>query len=166
MMHLTAFRCDSGSPSSAALTPPLPPLAPPSPRWAMEGDFIWPRVLRSRASMTVCWDSRRRSAVRFFCSGFLSPHLFLPHPSGCAEERRARRIRADTCLSEASLCQTRAGPSTAGCPQRSGGTRTIGSPSLCLLSLGEARESESPAGARPGLVVKARYYKFNRNLCP
>ncbi len=25
-----------------------------------------------------------------------------------------------------------------------------GSPSLCLLSLGEARESESPAGARPG----------------
>ncbi len=26
----------------------------------------------------------------------------------------------------------------------------FGSPSLCLLSLGEARESESPAGARPG----------------
>ena len=26
-----------------------------------------------------------------------------------------------------------------------------GSPSLCLLSLGEARESQSPAGARPGL---------------
>jgi len=28
----------------------------------------------------------------------------------------------------------------------------FGSPSLCLLSLGEARESESPAGARPGLL--------------
>ena len=31
------------------------------------------------------------------------------------------------------------------------GSQTIGSPSLCLLSLGDARESESPAGARPGL---------------
>ena len=30
----------------------------------------------------------------------------------------------------------------------------FGSPSLCLLSLGEARESESPAGARPGSVVR------------
>jgi len=27
-----------------------------------------------------------------------------------------------------------------------------GSPSLCLLALGEARESESPAGATPGLL--------------
>ena len=37
--------------------------------------------------------------------------------------------------------------------KRSEGTRTIGSPSLCLLSLGDAREGESPAGARPGLLV-------------
>ncbi len=35
-------------------------------------------------------------------------------------------------------------------PSRSDGY-VFGSPSLCLLSLGEARESESPAGARPGL---------------
>jgi hypothetical protein len=34
-------------------------------------------------------------------------------------------------------------------PARSDGD-AFGSPSLCLLSLGEARESESPAGARPG----------------
>ena len=41
--------------------------------------------------------------------------------------------------------------STAGCPQRSEGTQTVGSPFLCLLSFGEAKESESPAGATPGL---------------
>jgi len=40
--------------------------------------------------------------------------------------------------------------STAGCPQRSGGTQTAGSPFLWLLSFGEAKESSSPAGARPG----------------
>jgi hypothetical protein len=34
-----------------------------------------------------------------------------------------------------------------------------GSPSLCLLSLGEARESESPAGARPGLHRQPKYAK-------
>jgi len=37
-------------------------------------------------------------------------------PCVCAEERRARRIRAHACLSEASLHETPAGPSTAGCP--------------------------------------------------
>jgi hypothetical protein len=41
--------------------------------------------------------------------------VFLPHPSVCAEERRARRIRAsDFERSESS--STPAGPSTAGCP--------------------------------------------------
>ena len=35
----------------------------------------------------------------------------------------------------------------------------FGSPSLCLLSLGEARESESPAGARPGLQVHQKQQK-------
>jgi hypothetical protein len=34
-----------------------------------------------------------------------------------------------------------------------------GSPSLCLLSLGEARESESPAGARPGLHLQPKHSK-------
>jgi hypothetical protein len=39
------------------------------------------------------------------------------------------------------------------CREQRRGSRSdpdFGSPSLCLLSLGEARESESPAGARPG----------------
>ena len=71
----------------------------------------------------------------------------LQNPCECAEERRARRIRGRACLSEASLHETPAGPSTAGCPQRSGGTQTVGSPFLCLLSFGEAKESRSPAAA-------------------
>jgi hypothetical protein len=73
--------------------------------------------------------------------------IFLPRPSVCAKERRARRIRASDCLSEASSSSTPAGPSTAGCPQRSGGTQTPGSPFLCLLSFGEAKESRSPTAA-------------------
>jgi len=40
--------------------------------------------------------------------------------------------------------------STAGCPERSAGTRTVGSPFFCLLFFGEAKKSESPAGASPG----------------
>ena len=35
-------------------------------------------------------------------------------------------------------------------PKRSAGVAGVGSPFLCLLSFGEAKESESPAGARPG----------------
>ena len=54
---------------------------------------------------------------------------------------------------KASLCLPPLLPSTTGCLERSGRTPTIGSPSLCLLSLGDARESESPAGARPGLLA-------------
>src|SRR5688500_4711607 len=49
----------------------------------MEGDLMWPRALRSRATMTDCWEPRRRSASRFFCSGFLSPvSVFFPQPVG------------------------------------------------------------------------------------
>ncbi|MDR3368225.1 hypothetical protein [Rhodoferax sp.] len=43
-------------------------------------------------------------------------------------------------------------------PARSDGD-AFGSPSLCLLSLGEARESESPAGARPGLPPHQKQQK-------
>jgi len=36
------------------------------------------------------------------------------------------------------------------------GSQTVGSPFLCLLSFGEAKESESPAGASPGLGKQTR----------
>ena len=77
-----------------------------------------------------------------------SPNLNLnPTPSVCAEERRSRRNRASDCLSEASSSSTPAGSSTAGCPQRSGGTQTVGSPFFSLGFFGEAKKSESPAAA-------------------
>ena len=69
-------------------------------------------------------------------------------PSGCAEERSGQRIRARDCLSEASSSETPLHASTAGCPQRSEGTQPAGSLFLGLLSFGEAKESESPAGAK------------------
>ena len=83
-------------------------------------------------------------AKRTQCSPNLNPE---PAPSVCAEERRARRIRARACLSAASLHETPAGLSTAGCPQRSGGTRTVGSPFFSLGFFGEAKKSKSPAAA-------------------
>ena len=81
-------------------------------------------------------------------------------PSGCAEERRFWRIRARVCLSDAKrreFSETPAKLSTAGCPQRSEGTQPVGSLFLGLLSFGEAKESESPAGAttRPPPHAKA-----------
>ena len=39
--------------SNFPLPLPLPLLTPPSPRWAMEGDLIWPRVLQPRANLTA-----------------------------------------------------------------------------------------------------------------
>jgi hypothetical protein len=59
-------------------------------------------------------------------------------------------------LSERSeFCETPRNPSTAGCPQRSEGSQTVGSPFFCLRFFGEAKKSRSPAGARPGLGRQA-----------
>src|SRR3989442_611829 len=55
--------------------------------------------------------ARAKRVLRNLAVGISSPT-----PSVCAEERRARRIRARDCLSEASSSETPAGPSTAGCP--------------------------------------------------
>ncbi|MDP9989561.1 hypothetical protein J2W29_000001, partial [Variovorax boronicumulans] len=60
-------------------------------------------------------------------------------PSVCAEERSVSRIRARPCLSAASWGETPRNVSTAGCPKRSAGTQTAGSPFLCLRSFGEAK---------------------------
>jgi hypothetical protein len=72
---------------------------------------------------------------------------FPQNPCDCAEERSFKRIRASDCLSEASSSSTPLEASTAGCPQRSGGTQAPGSPFFCLLFFGEAKKSESPAAA-------------------
>jgi hypothetical protein len=73
-------------------------------------------------------------------------------PSGCAEERSVSRIRARSCLSAtqwSEFCETPRNASTAGCPQRSGGSQTVGSPSFAYFSWRD-KKSKSPAGARPG----------------
>ena len=87
-------------------------------------------------------------------------------PSGCAEERRFWRIRARVCLSDAKrreFSETPTKLSTAGCPQRSEGTQPVGSLVLGLLSFGEAKESESPAGARPGPRTRQRHTTSYKN---
>jgi hypothetical protein len=59
-----------------------------------------------------------------------------------------------TCLSRRRVVWTAAVIEQRRLPEVKRRDPDCGSPSLCLLSLGEARESEAPAGARPGLVVK------------
>jgi len=90
-------------------------------------------------------------------------------PSGCAEERRFWRMRARVCLSDAKrreFSETPTKLSTAGCPQRSEGTQPVGSLFLGLLSFGEAKESESPAGARPGPRTRQRHTtSYKNNSC-
>ncbi|MDP9970280.1 hypothetical protein J2W39_001510 [Variovorax paradoxus] len=93
----------------------------------------------------------RRAAPRWPGGRAKQRPVRYPIPSVCAEERSVSRIRARPCLSEASLGETPRNASTAGCPQRSGGSQTVGSPFFCLRFFGEAKKSRSPAGARPGL---------------
>ncbi|HCE27946.1 MAG TPA: hypothetical protein DET46_03465 [Comamonadaceae bacterium] len=71
----------------------------------------------------------------------------LPPPSVCAEERRGWRIRARDCLSAAgaSSSETPPAPSTAGCPERSAGTQTVGSPSFAFFSWRD-KKRRCPAG--------------------
>ena len=92
--------------------------------------------------------------------GLTAPE-FRSHPF-CMRRGAEVQTNQGSCLSEpqASLHETPAGPSTAGCPQRSGGTQTVGSPFLGLLSFGEAKESESPAAATE------RHRNVPKNLVP
>jgi hypothetical protein len=46
------------------------------------------------------------------------------------------------------------------------GSQTVGSPFLCLLSFGEAKESRSAAGPRPGLCPPQGEQKPRPDLCP
>ena len=62
-------------------------------------------------------------------------------PSSAAESGSGR-----TLFERSEFRPTPLAASSAGCPQRSVGTQTVGSPSLGLLSLGDARESECAVG--------------------
>jgi len=85
-------------------------------------------------------------------------------PSGCAEERRGRRDQGRSCLSAtkwSEFCGPPLSPSTAGCPERSAGTQTAGSPSFAYFSWRD-KKSKSPAGARPGQQPSTRRRTPNR----
>ena len=95
-------------------------------------------VMRSRVAQRRADQGRR-------CLGYwgqtpISLRHFVPHPTG---EPKARRIWALTPKTHPARIEQRSVPAQPG--------DESGSPSLCLLSLGEARESESPVGARPDL---------------
>ena len=91
---------------------------------------------------------------------------------GCGQRCRRtallRELACGSCLSGARSAQ-RVLPHrslnrvTQVCPERSAGTQTAGSPFLWVLSFGEAKESTSPAGARPGLC---RWRKNGIHLAP
>ena len=66
-----------------------------------------------------------------------------------AEQRRAGRIRGDACLSEASWRRTPARPSSAGCPQRSGGTTNSAAFFFGDFLLGKQKKVTALPGAHP-----------------
>ncbi|RLJ39317.1 hypothetical protein C8C98_3058 [Acidovorax sp. 106] len=126
-------RCD-------ALATPQPPRRRRSHRgWTAEqphGSSL--RSTRSRSRPTpAAADSARRLRPRDGAEQRDGPNgcsaVLLPRPFVCAEERSGQRIRARDCLSAASLSETPLDASTAGCPKRSAGTQTVGSPSFAFF---------------------------------
>ena len=105
-------------------------------------------------------------------------------PSGRAEKRRAgggHGLRSKTMLRALTRCGCPSGapfgarsefrsaapcPSIAGCPQRSAGTRQVGSPFFCLLFLAKQRKVGALPGAHPGLQRHQKHYAFNSCLRP
>ena len=82
----------------------------------------------------------------------------IPHPVEAGPSSADGGGRSgQTCLSRRRVVWTAAVVEQRRLPATKWRDPDVGSPSLCLLSLGEARESESPAGARPGLVVKTNH---------
>ena len=128
------------------------------------------------AGSAALWGCKNWSRTWSFASGpsgAMAPVLpFVP--SGRAEKRRAwggRGHRRMAALRALTRCGCSSGapfgahsefrsavpcPSIPGCPQRSEGTRQVGSPFLCLLSFGEAKESRCAAGrtSRPATIPK------------
>ncbi len=89
-----------------------------------------------------------RAAVAWWPSGAKARSVFNPLCMRRGAERFADQGRS--CLSEASSADP-AKPEHRRLPRSAAkGSQTVGSPFLWLLSFGEAKESSSPAGARPG----------------
>jgi hypothetical protein len=78
----------------------------------------------------------------------------LPRPCVCAEKRSGGRIKRRACLSAASLRGSRLARASQVAPAKPG-SQTPGSPFFAYF-LWRSKESESPAGARPGKATPAR----------
>ena len=89
-----------------------------------------------------------------FCIRLLAVLYSCPHPLWMRRGAQGQTDKGKNLFERSELFLTPSGPSTAGCPQRSGGTQQPGSPFLCLLSFGEAKESELPPG-NPGQQAHA-----------
>ena len=128
------------------------------------------------AGSAALWGCKNWSRTWSFASGPSGAMArVLPLvPSGRAEKRRAgggHGLRSKTMLRALTRCGCPSGapfgarsefrnaaprPSIAGCPQRSAGTRQVGSPFFCLLFFGEAKKSRCAAGrtSRPATIPK------------
>jgi hypothetical protein len=80
--------------------------------------------------------------------------LGFPSPCVCAEKRSGGRIKRRACLSAASLRGSRLARASQVAPAQPG-SQTPGSPFFAYF-LWRSKESESPAGARPGKATPAR----------
>ena len=99
-------------------------------------------------------SGRRGRALRGLAGARSRIRLRFHHPSGCAEERRAGRIRTGDCLSAASSSPAPAGPSTAGCPAaKRRGRRQQGRLFFCLLFFWRRKRKVSCRRATPGLLA-------------
>ena len=94
----------------------------------------------------------------------------IPHSPQPFCLRRGTELQADQgrALSERSeFARTPPEASTTGCPQRSAGTQTVGSPFFCLLFFGEAKKSESPPGdSRPAQASKSNPRPIEQQTSP
>ncbi len=95
--------------------------------------------------------TRHGESLFLLVFGFPSSAVWysVPHPFWMRRGAEGQTDQGKNLFERSELFLTPAGPSTAGCPQRSGGTQQVGSPFLCLLSFGEAKESELHAGQPP-----------------
>ena len=164
LRSLRSLRSDSRSESDheavascgATATPP----APRRRRSHRGKDGTGHRCARPRFFSLSLWE---RVGVRASGAERSDGPCVFQLPSARAEARRAwgghgqrsmPMLRALTCCGclngaaqqRSEFRSTAPGPSTAGCPKRSEGTRAVGSLFLCLLSFGEAKESRCAAG--------------------
>jgi hypothetical protein len=112
--------------------------------------------LRSRSAPSPTANANHSGAQRR--SGLVAERSKGPSVSKPLCMRRGAEGFADqgrSCLSAASSADP-AKPEHRRLPRSEAqGSQTVGSPFLCLPSFGEAKESESPAGATPGLGKQA-----------